>query len=93
MSKRLNQWLGLHPLAAFTLRRIEARGWHVSVHLLNGKVEMHAVREQPREAHVSRCEGGNESQHQFHAAKLLAEAVGVEHIVYGGRESSEGEED
>jgi hypothetical protein len=27
----MSQWLGLDPLAAFALRRIEARGWQVSV--------------------------------------------------------------
>jgi len=27
----MQQWLGLDPLAAFALRRIEARGWHDAV--------------------------------------------------------------
>jgi hypothetical protein len=40
----MQQWLGLDPFAAFTLRRIEARGWNVSVHFVNDTVEMHAVR-------------------------------------------------
>ena len=39
----MQQWLGLDPLAAFALRRIEARGWHVSVHFVNDTVEMHAA--------------------------------------------------
>jgi hypothetical protein len=78
----MHQWLDLDPLAAFTLRRIEARGWHVSVHFVNGTVEFHAVRDDDTaHAHVARCEDGDESEHQFRAVKLLAEAVGALNVV------------
>ena len=33
------QWLGLDDLGAFSLRRIEARRWHVSVYFLHDAVE------------------------------------------------------
>lgn len=77
----MNQWLGLDPLAAFALRRIEARGWHVSVHYVNETAEFHAVRENPLEAHVARCQDGTQPAHQLRAAKLLASAVGVSNVV------------
>ena len=77
----MQQWLGLDPLAAFVLRRIEARGWHVSVHFVNDTVEMHAVRVETGEAQIARCNDGNEPSHQFRAAKLVADAIGVEDLI------------
>ena len=77
----MEQWLGLDPLTAFTLRRLQARGWHVSAHFVNETVELHAVRGDPPVAHVARCDDGDEPHHQFRAAKLLAEAVGLSDIV------------
>jgi hypothetical protein len=77
----MRQWLGLDPLAAFALHRIEAREWHISVHLVNDVIEMHAVRESPLDVHVARCNDGTHESHQFRAAKLLAEAVGVREVV------------
>ena len=49
----MQQFLGIDPLAVFALRRIEARGWHVSVHLVNDTVEMHAVRVETSNAHIA----------------------------------------
>ncbi len=77
----MQQWLGLDPLAAFALRRIEARGSHVSVHFVNETVEMHAVRVGTAEVHVARCNDGDEQPQQFRAAKLLAEALGISDVV------------
>jgi len=42
---------------------------------------MHAVRPEMDEAHVARCNDGDEPLHQFRAAKLLAEAVGVSDMI------------
>jgi hypothetical protein len=56
--------------------------WHVSAHFVNDTVEFHAVRgTNPPVAHVARCDDGDNPQHQFRAAKLLAEAVGLSDIV------------
>ena len=73
----MQQWLGLDALAAFTLRRIEARDWHVSAHFVNGTTEFHAVREDPLKVHIARCDDGNDGDHQFRVAKLLAEGIGL----------------
>ena len=73
----MQQWLGIDPLATFTLRRIEARGWHVSAHFVNGTVELHAVRVDTHESHVGRCDDGDDSDEQRCAAELLARAVGL----------------
>ena len=80
-SKSTQQFLGLDPLAAFALRRIEARGWNLSVHFVIDTVEMHAVWVSTAEAHVARCNDGDQSPHQCRAAKLLAETVGVTDVV------------
>ena len=79
----MQQWLGLDPLAAFALRRIEPRGWHVPVHFVNDTVEMHAVRRETGDAHIARCNDGDEPPHQFRAVKLLADAIGVLKVVGG----------
>ena len=51
-------------------------------HFVNDTVEFHAVRgTNPPVAHVARCDDGDNPQHQFRAAKLLAEAVGLSDIV------------
>ena len=65
------------------LRRIEARGWYVSVHLLNDAVEVHGVRAsvEPPAIHVARCHGGTGFSQQRRAAALLANAVGIEDVV------------
>jgi hypothetical protein len=83
----MQQWLGLDPLAAFALRRIQTRGWHVSAHFINDTVEFHAMRGAPPEFHMARCQDGDELDHQFRAAKLLAEAVGVRDVVPRIRQS------
>jgi hypothetical protein len=80
----MQQWLGLHPLAAFALRRIGARGWHVSVHFVSDVTEMHAMRIETGEAHIARCNDGDEPPHQFRPARVLAEAVGVVDVVRAG---------
>jgi hypothetical protein len=59
----VHQWLGVDPLAVFALRRIEARGWQVSVHFVNNTVEFHAMRADPPEAHVTHCEDGIAAKH------------------------------
>ena len=82
----MGQWLGIDPLAAFALRRIEAREWRVSAHFVNDAVEFHAVRDDPLEVHVARCDDGTEPRHQFRSAKLLAEAVGISDVVGTERE-------
>lgn len=72
----MQQWLGLDPLAAFALRRVEARGWHVSAHFVNDAVEIHAVRGDPQECHIARCEDGTEPRHQFRAANCSPKPQG-----------------
>jgi len=67
----MEQWLGLDPLTSFTLRRIEARGWWVSVQFVP-------------EAHVARCNDGDGGADQLRAAKLLAQAVGITDVVEPG---------
>jgi len=47
----------------------------------NDTVEMRAVRVDPAEAHAFRCNDRDEPPHQFRAARLLTEAVGVEDVV------------
>ena len=54
----MRQWLGLDPFTALTLRRIEARGWDVSVHFVNDTVEMHAVRVDTGETQIACCNDG-----------------------------------
>jgi hypothetical protein len=73
----MHQWLGVDPLAAFALRGNEARGWNVSAHFVNDTVEVHAMRVETGGAHIARCNDGHDPPHQFRAAKLLAEAVGM----------------
>ena len=77
----VQQWLGLNALVAFTLRRVEAAGWHVSVHFVNERIEIHALRHDRETSHVARCNDGAEPPHQFRAAKMLAEAVGLKDVI------------
>jgi hypothetical protein len=71
----------LDPLAAFTLRRIEARGWFVSAHFINDTAEFHAtsaINNLLPESHIARGDDGDAPSHQRRAAALLAKAIAIE---------------
>ena len=51
------------------------------MHFVNDTVEMHAVHVGTGDTHIARCNDGDEPPHQFRAARLLTEAVGVEDVV------------
>ncbi len=61
------------------LNQIHALGYAVSVHRLNGTVEMHAVLlRDPDVFHVARCNDGEGGEEAYPAACLLARACGIE---------------
>lgn len=62
------------------LKQIGALGWAVKIFRINGDVELHAVGVGwgPGESHVSRCNDGDGEEELYRAARLLAEAVGID---------------
>ena len=66
-------------ITAVILNHLELLGWAVSVHRVNGTVEMHAVLQRnPDTYHVARCNDGDGDGEAYRCACLLARAAGVE---------------
>ena len=65
--------------AQIIIDQIDRMDWIVSVHRINGTVEMHAVKiTNPDDFHVARCNDGEGDDYDYRCACLLAEAVGIE---------------
>ena len=64
---------------AVLLNHLERLGWAVSVHRVNGTVEMHAVlQSSPDTFHVARCDDGDGGEEAYRCACVLARAVGID---------------
>jgi hypothetical protein len=61
------------------LKQVESLGYAVSVHRVNGVVEMHAVKgADPSEQHVARVIDGDGSKERYLCACELAQMVGID---------------
>jgi hypothetical protein len=59
--------------------RVEALGYAVSIHHVNGVVEMHAVKlADPDEQHIARVIDGNGEPECYRCACELAQMVGID---------------
>ena len=63
---------------AAILGQIRSLGYIVKEFRVNGTVEYHAVPLSGEGAQVARCNDGDDDDSAYHAACLLAEAVGLE---------------
>jgi hypothetical protein len=60
------------------LTQLRQLGWHVSIHRVNGTIELHAVKlDGTAEPQIARCEDGDGPEEEYRAACLLAEGCGV----------------
>jgi hypothetical protein len=79
-SQRLRPKEGLMPTCAI-LKQIRSLGYAVSIHRINGVVEMHAVLlkdPSPDTIHIARSLDGNGPDDEYRTACALAEMVGID---------------
>ena len=60
------------------LSQIKRLGWTVSIHRVNGTIEMHAIPlDGESDPQIARCNDGDGPEEYFRCACLLASAVGI----------------
>jgi hypothetical protein len=66
-------------LATSILKQIQSTGYVVSIHRVNGMIEMHAIKlDCTEQTQIARCADGNGYDEIYRCACLLASAVGIE---------------
>ncbi|MGA2583180.1 MAG: hypothetical protein ABSG31_07880 [Tepidisphaeraceae bacterium] len=66
-------------MTAPILTQLRQLGWHISVHRVNGTIELHAVKlDGTADPLIARCDDGDGPDEEYRAACLLMEACGIE---------------
>jgi hypothetical protein len=61
------------------LNHIRSLGYTISIHRVNGTIELHAIKlDGTAEPQIARCADGDRPDEEYYAACLLATACGIE---------------